>query len=149
MCELKASQTATRESAWQPGLSTLSKRQGASRMKISTIILVAALSTLGGQLATAQVSAPTAGVIPGQPSYAAGAPALFKGRAFLPGETVTFKVTHVGGTSATGTNRAAQAMSVPDIDHTPVSVVADPSGAFVATWLVCTTDCVGKLPSLE
>ena len=115
-------------------------------MKMPSIILAAALlltgagavvSTLGVRVATAQVSAPTAGLIPSQSSFAAGAPATFKGRGFAPGEIVRFQVSHVRGTSET------------DFDHTPMAVVADPSGAFVATWLVCTTDCVGELLSIN
>jgi len=136
-------------------------------MRIRSIILAAALllggmasivCTPGVQPATAQGSAPTAGMIPGQPSYAAGAPAMFKGLDFTPGETVTFQITHVRGTpvtnrsaraaSATGAN-PVRGMSAPGMDHTPTAIVADPSGGFMATWMVCATDCVGELLQIE
>jgi uncharacterized repeat protein (TIGR03803 family) len=132
-------------------------------MKSSTrsalrMILLGLLLCVGATLAMAQGPAPTAGMIPGQPSYAAGAPAMFKGLDFIPGETVTFHITHVRGTPVT--NRSARAasstganpvrgMSAPDMDHTPASIVADPSGAFMATWMVCTTCCVGELLQIE
>src|SRR5258705_510604 len=98
-------------------------------------------------------------MIPGQPTYAAGAPAMFKGLDFTPGETVTFQITHVRGTpvtnrstraaSATGANHPVKGMSASGMDHTPTAIVADPSGAFMATWLVCTDDCVGELLQIE
>ena len=134
-------------------------------MKTPSILLVSALLLTGAApvmsslgVATAQVAAPTAGLVSGQPSYAAGAPAMFKGLDFTPGETVTFQITHVGGTptsnrsapaaSATGAN-PVRGMSAPGMDHTPAAIVTDPSGGFMATWMVCTTDCVGELLQIE
>ena len=115
-------------------------------MKITAIILAAALlltgtapvvSTFGVQPATAQVSAPTAGLISSQPSFMAGTPATFSGLGFSPGEPVTFRVTRFDDVPVTGGN------------HTPASVVADPNGAFAAIWPACATDCAGKLLRIE
>jgi uncharacterized repeat protein (TIGR03803 family) len=122
-------------------------------------MLLGLLLTLGAQVATAQGSVPTAAVIPTHPSFAAGAPAMFKGRDFTPGETVTFQITHVRGTpvtnqavrgtSVTRTNHPVQGMSIPGMDHTPAAVTTDRNGAFLATWQVCSTDCVGELLQIE
>jgi uncharacterized repeat protein (TIGR03803 family) len=59
---------------------------------------------------------------------------MFKGRDFTPGETVTFQVSHVHSAPDQGPH------------HTPMVVVADPSGAFVATWLVCGAQCCAGKP---
>lgn len=115
-------------------------------MRFRSTFLVAALlltgtasvvSTLGVRLAAAQDSAPTARLVPDRPSFEAGRLATFVGQGFEPGETVTFQVTRVHGTPVTGTH------------HTPLAVVADPSGAFPAIWQVCDTDCVGELLRIE
>src|SRR5580765_8346736 len=89
------------------------------------------------QASMAQVSAQTAILAPGRAAAPAGSQTTFSGRNFTPGETVTFSVTHLRGTPTAGTN------------HTPAQVVADPGGAFTATWLVCSADCVGEMLKVE
>jgi hypothetical protein len=53
-------------------------------------LLLGLLVAMGPLSATALSSPPTASVSPGQASFTAGAPAMFKGRGFSPGEQVTF-----------------------------------------------------------
>lgn len=105
----------------------------------NTVFLAIAVGIVlaqGIHVSAAQSSAPMARLTASQ-IVQAGTTTGFKGAGFLPGETVTFQVTHVDGTAVVGSN------------HTPASVAADFGGAFGATWLVCATDCVGELLQIE
>ena len=63
--------------------------------------------------------------------YAPGETATLTGSGFAAGEDVVVQVLHGDATPDSGA------------DHETWAVVADENGEFVATWNVCTDDCVG------